>query len=90
MNFPWTEDRNFSSHIQKNQACGAIQALKRLLFKNSVGKGEIARNEQFLLFSQRFLPFLRSFHHFHPIQNCCLQALNLSVEDSKIFRLGKG
>ena len=25
-------------------------------FENTVGKGEIARNEQFLLFSQCFLP----------------------------------
>ena len=26
-------------------------------FENTVGKGEIARNEQFLLFPQCFLPF---------------------------------
>ena len=30
-------------------------------FENTVGKGEIARNEQFLLFPQRFLPFWRTF-----------------------------
>ena len=34
-------------------------------FENTVGKGEIARNEQFLLFPQCFQPFLRTFHHFH-------------------------
>ena len=28
----------------------------RIAFENIVGKGEIARNEQFLLFPQRFLP----------------------------------
>ena len=29
-------------------------------FENTVGKGEIARNEQFLLFPQCFLPFFGS------------------------------
>ena len=35
--------------------------------KNAVGKGEIARNEQFLLFPQCFLPVWRTFCHFHQI-----------------------
>ena len=34
-------------------------------FGNTVGKGEIARNEQFLLFPQCFLPVLKTFCHFH-------------------------
>ena len=33
--------------------------------ENTVGKGEIARNEQFLLFPQCFLSFLRTIHHFY-------------------------
>ena len=33
-------------------------------FENTVGKGEIARNEQFLLFPQRFLPVWIIFFHF--------------------------
>ena len=36
-------------------------------FENTVGKGEIAHNEQFLLFPQCFLPFWRFFCHFHQI-----------------------
>ena len=36
-------------------------------FKNTMGKGEIARNEQFLLFPQCFLPVWRTFCHFHKI-----------------------
>ena len=36
-------------------------------FENTVGKGEIAHNEQFLLFPQCFLPVWRSFCHFHQI-----------------------
>ena len=34
-------------------------------FENTVGKGEIARNEQFLLFPQCFPPIWRTFYHFH-------------------------
>ena len=44
-----------------------------------VGKGEIARYEQLVLFSQRFLTP-------HQVQNCRLQ----SLEESKTFHLGKG
>ena len=33
-------------------------------FENTVGKGEIARNTEFLLFPQRFLHFWRTFCHF--------------------------
>ena len=38
--------------------------LPRKSFENSVGKREIARNEQFLLFPQRFLSCWRTFYHF--------------------------
>ena len=37
------------------------------LLENTVGKGEIARNEQFRLFAQCFLPVWRTFCHFHQI-----------------------
>ena len=33
--------------------------------ENTVGKGEIAHNKQFLLFPQCFLPILRTFCHFY-------------------------
>ena len=36
-------------------------------FENTVVKGEIARNEQFLLFPHCFLPFWRTFCHIHQI-----------------------
>ena len=45
-------------------------------FENTVGKGEIARNEQFLLFPQCFQSFLTIFCHFHKIQNCGLPTLS--------------
>ena len=52
-------------------------------FENTVGKGEIARNEQFLLFPQCFLPYLRTTCHFYQISNCRLQ--NLSIWTSLKF-----
>ena len=36
-------------------------------FENTMGKGEIARKEQFLLFPLCFLPVLRICCHFHKI-----------------------
>ena len=36
-------------------------------FENTVGNGEIARNEQFLLYPQRFLSFQRAVHRFRQI-----------------------
>ena len=46
-------------------------------FENAVGKGEIARNEQFLLFPQCFLPVWITFVHFDQNKNCCLQTLSV-------------
>ena len=46
-------------------------------FENNVGKGEIARNEQFLLFPHCFLPFWRTVCHFHQIWNCRPQILSV-------------
>ena len=46
-------------------------------FENSVGKGEIARNKQFLLLPQCFLPFWITSCHFHQIANCRLQTLSV-------------
>ena len=51
--------------------------LQNKSFENTVRKGEIACNEQFLLFPQCFLPFRRTFFHFHQIQNCRLQTLSV-------------
>ena len=45
--------------------------------ENTVGGGEIAHYEQFLLFPQCFLPVLRTFCHIHQIWNCRLQTLSV-------------
>ena len=46
-------------------------------FENTVGKGEIARYEQLLLFPQCFLATWRAFCHFYQTWNCCLQTLSV-------------
>ena len=61
-------------------------------FENTVGKGEIAHYEQFLLFTQRFLPFWRTFCHFDTmfstafyllvLQNAVLSGNGLTNEKS--------
>ena len=59
------------------------------LLENTVGKGEIARNDQFLLFLQCFQPIWITFCLFH--FNLHLSSANtFSLEESKICRLGKG
>ena len=46
-------------------------------FWKHFGKKEIARNEQFLLFPQCFLPIWITFCHFRQIWNCCLPILSV-------------
>ena len=50
------------SQIRPGFYMSAIQ-----VFENTVGKGEIACNEQFLFFLQCFLPVWRTFWHLHRI-----------------------
>ena len=58
-------------------------------FENTVGKGENARKEEFLLFPQCFLPFWRTFCNFS--SNLKLSSANsLSLEESKICCFEKG
>ena len=58
-------------------------------FENTMGKGEIARNEQFLLFPTVFPTLLENFLSLS--SNLKMSSLkSLSLEDSKIFYLGKG
>ena len=45
--------------------------------ENTVGKGEIARNKQFLFFPQLLLTFWIIFSHVYQIPNCCLQTLSV-------------
>ena len=58
-------------------------------FENTVGKGEIAHNEQVLPFPQCFLLIWGTFCHLDHILKL-LSANSFSVEESKFHRLGKG
>ena len=69
---PYRADKHVSKHFAslnpfppKNAL--VLTCLKYKSFENTVGKGEIALNEQFLLFPQCFLPVWRTFGHFHQI-----------------------
>ena len=51
--------------LSQTNAC--FTCLQYEYFENTVEKGEIARNKQFLLFPLCFLPFCTTFRHFHQI-----------------------
>ena len=63
-----------------------LTCLQYKSFENTVGKGEIARNEQFLLFPLCFLPIWGAFCYFLKLS----PANFFSLEESKICHLGKG
>ena len=80
-----------------------LTCLQYKSFENTVGKGEIACNEQFLLFLPCFLPDWRTLWHFHWIWNCCLQTLSvwkslkfvvwerfISLQNKKVLALTTG
>ena len=68
-------DMNFGHTLTLSQTMLVFMCLYHKPFENTVGKGEIAHNEQFLLFPRCFLPVWMTFCHFHQIQNCHLQTL---------------
>ena len=47
---------NHRSGLTLSQTSSVFTCLQYKAFENTVGKGEIARNEQFLIFPQCFLP----------------------------------
>ena len=58
-----------------NKPCYLRVCSTRLL--KTLGKGEIARNDQFLLFPQCFLAFWIAFSHVYQISNCRLPTLSV-------------
>ena len=65
-----------SGAIQGHHGPLVFTCLQYQSFENTVGKGEMSRNEQFLLFPLCFPPFLRTFSCLHQIRNCQLQTLS--------------
>ena len=64
--------------VTLSQTCPGFRCLLYKSFENTVRKGEIAHNEQFLLFPQCFLAFGE------------LSNIIFFLEESKICRLGTG
>ena len=58
---------HFKCTLTHSHTMTPFDASGKQAFENSVGKGEIARNEQFLLFPQCFLPIWIAFCHFRQI-----------------------
>ena len=59
-----------TAKLTLSQTSPGFYGLQYKSFVNTVGKGEIARYKQFLLFPQCFLPVWKTFFHFNQIQNC--------------------
>ena len=54
-----------------------LTSLLQMTFENIVGKGEIARDKQFLLFPQCFLSYQKIIFEFHHVLKCRLQTLSI-------------
>ena len=57
----------FSQDLTHSHTMTPLETLRNKHFENTEGKGEIARNEQFLLSPQCFLPVSIAFCHFRQI-----------------------
>ena len=85
----------FCKHSLFTQTCTQSFRKQALVFSclsykslgNTVGKGETAYNEQFLLLQQHFLPFWRTIYFYHTYI-CLLQSLSVWKSKKKWF--GKG
>ena len=54
-----------------------LHVYSKRYFENTEGKGETARNEQFLLFPQCFLPIWTTICYFYQFRNCRPQTLSV-------------
>ena len=80
--------RNFPVNLFPNKSW-FLRVCSTSILKTMWEKGEIARDEQFLLFPQYFLPFLGNFLSFS--SNVKLSsATTFNLEESIICRFGKG
>ena len=68
-----TQNEFYDSILNLSKRSLILKCLQGKSFENTVGKGRIARNEQFLLFPHCFLPFRMSFCVFRLLQNYRLQ-----------------
>ena len=84
-----TPSENFSTFLTLSQTSPGFTCLQYKSLENAVGKGENARNKQFLLFPTMFSTRLENFLPFS--SNLKLSSANsFSLEEFKICRMGKG
>ena len=75
--------------LTTSQTRPVFTCLQYKSFENTTGKGEIARNEQFLLLPTVFSTYFGTFLPFS--SNLKLSSANsFSLEESKVCRLGMG
>ena len=80
---------SFDNGLTLSQTSPGFTCLQYKSFENTLGKGEMARNKQFLLSPQCFLPVLENFPPF--LSNLKLSSAKyFRLEQSKICHLGKG
>ena len=60
-------DEQTTMHLTHSQVSLGVYVSAVQVFENTMGKGEIARNERFLLFPKCFLHIWRTIYHFHQI-----------------------
>ena len=68
---------SFSGSFNLSQTRSGFYMSAEQIFENTEGKGETARNNQFLLFPQGFLPIWKTSCRFHEILNSHLQTLSV-------------
>ena len=73
---PFTNITMMSFNLFRNKPW-FCRVCRTSLLKTLLRKGEIACDEQFLLFPQCFVPVWRNFFHFHKICYCLLQTLSV-------------
>ena len=64
---PNQRDQPVNKDLTHSHTMTPFDAPGKQAFENTVGKGEIALNEQFLLYPHCFLPVKRTFCDFHQI-----------------------
>ena len=67
----------FATALTLSQTSPGFTGLQDMSFENTKGKGEIVRNEQFLLFPQCFLFIWLTSCYFRQIHYCRLQTLSV-------------
>ena len=77
----------FSIDLNPSQTSPVFSASAVKPFENTVGKGEIAHNKQFLLFPNCFVSFCKTFSIFNKLRIVVLNSF--SLEEFKIFPFGK-